>query len=39
MIKNDHITREKRNNPNWSQIPDHPCMILITDGSEPGKTN
>ena len=29
----------KEHNPNWPEIPDHPCKILIIGGSESGKTN
>ena len=29
----------KEHNPNWHQIPDHPCSILITGGSRSKKTN
>ena len=29
----------KEHNPNWPQIPDHPCRILIIGGYGPGKTN
>ena len=28
----------KENNPNWLQIPDHPCRILIIGNSGSGKT-
>ena len=28
-----------QNNPDWSQTLDHPYRILITRGSESGKTN
>ena len=28
-----------QNNPDWSQTLDHPYRILITGGSESGKTN
>ena len=36
-----NVTKEniKENNANWPQIPDHPCRILITGGSELGKAN
>ena len=41
MINFDDITKEniKEHNPNWVQIPDHPCRILFIGGSESGKTN
>ena len=41
MINFDDVTKEniKEHNPNWPQIPDHPHIILITGGSESGKTN
>ena len=41
MISVDDVTKEniKEHNPNWSQIPDQPERILITGGSESGKTN
>ena len=26
-------------NPNWPQISDHLCKILVIGSSEPGKTN
>ena len=29
----------KEQNPNWPEIPDHPCRILIIGGSGSGKTN
>ena len=29
----------KENNPNWSQIPDHPYKILIIAGSRSWKTD
>ena len=29
----------KEDNPNWSQISDHPYRILIIGGSRSGKTN
>ena len=34
MINFDDLVKEniKQNNPNWRQIPDHPCRILITGG-------
>ena len=41
MINFHDITKEdtKEHNPNWSQIPDHPCRILIIGSSGSGKTN
>ena len=41
MISVDDVTKENINehNPNWSQIPDQLERILITGGSESGKTN
>ena len=41
MINFNDGTKEniKKNNPNWSQIPDHPQRILIIGGSGSGKTN
>ena len=41
MITFDDITGEniKEQNPNWSQIPDHPYRILIIGDSESAKTN
>ena len=41
MINFDDATKEniKWHNPNWPQIPNHPYIILITGGSEPGKSN
>ena len=41
MINFDDATKEniKEHNPNWPQIPDHPCRILIIGGSVSGKTN
>ena len=29
----------QKHNPNWPQIPDHPCKILIIGSSGSGKTN
>ena len=31
--------KTNKNNPNWPQIPDHPCKILILGGPGSGKTN
>ena len=41
MINFDDAVKEnmKELNPNWPQIPDHPCRILIIGGSGSGKTN
>ena len=41
MFNFDYITREdiNKHNPNWPEIPDHPCRILIIGGSGSGKTN
>ena len=41
MINFDNVTKEniKEHNPNWPQIPDHPCRILIVGGSGSGKVN
>ena len=41
MINFDNVTKEniKEHNPNWPQIPDHPCRILIVGGSRSGKVN
>ena len=41
MINFDDVKQEniKEHNPNWSQIPDHPYKILITEVSVYGKTN
>ena len=41
MINFDDVTKEniKWHNPNWRQIPNHPYRILITGGSEFGKSN
>ena len=37
----DDITKEKmkEHNPNWLQIPDYMCRVLIIEGSGFGKTN
>ena len=35
LIRKENI---KEHNPNWPQIPDHPYRLLITGGSESGKT-
>ena len=41
MISFDDVVEEniKEYNPNWPKIPDHPCRILIIEGSGSGKTN
>ena len=41
MINFDVVINKNKaiNNPNWSQIPDHPYRILITGGSGSVKTN
>ena len=41
MFNFDYITKEdiKEHNPNWSEIPDHPYIIMIVGGSGSGKTN
>ena len=39
MINTDDVINKKEHNPNQSQIPDHPCMILIIRGSWSGKMN
>ena len=41
MINFNDATKEniKEHNPNWLQIPDHPCRILIIGGCWSGKTN
>ena len=41
MFNFDHITKSdvKCHNPNWSEIPDDPCRLLIVWGSGTGKTN
>ena len=31
--------KTKEHNPNWSEIPDHPCRIIIFGGSGSEKTN
>lgn len=40
MVKFDDKSKEntKVHNPNWSQIPDHPCRIIITNRSRSEKT-
>ena len=41
MIDFNDVTKEniKEHNRNWPQIPDHLYRILITGGTECGKTN
>ena len=41
MFNFDYVANEdiKEHNPNWSEIPDHPYLILIIEGSGSGKTN
>ena len=41
MINYDNVTNENINdhNPNWKQIPDHQCRVLITGSSGSGKAN
>ena len=41
MIKFDEVTKQniKKQCLNWPQIPDHPYIILIIEGSRSGKTN
>ena len=41
VINFDDITKKtiKYHHPNWPQIPDHWCRILIIGGSGSGKTN
>ena len=41
MINFHDVTKEnlKEHNPNWPQIPDHPCRTIIIGGSGSGKTN
>ena len=41
MLNFDYIAKDdiKEHNPNWPEIPDHPCRILIVGGSGSGKTN
>ena len=41
MINFDDVTKEniEEHNPNWPQIPDHPCRILIIVGPGFEKTN
>ena len=41
MINIDNYVNENKteHNKNWLHIPDHPYRIIITGGSELGKTN
>ena len=41
MLNFDYVANEdiKEHNPNWSEIPDHPYLILIIEGSGSVKTN
>ena len=39
MMKNYDESVEINHNLNWSYIPDYPYRIVITGGSESGKTN
>ena len=41
MVNSDDVTKENINedNPNWSQISNHPYRILIIGGSGSRKTN
>ena len=41
MLNFDYITSEdiKEHNKNWSEIPEHPCRILIAGGSGSRKTS
>ena len=41
MINFGDVIKEtiQEHNPNWPQIPDHPCKILIIGGSLSGKRN
>ena len=41
MTKFDDFTKEniKKHKPNWLQLPDHPCRMLIIAGSGSGKIN
>ena len=40
MINFDDVTKEKikETNPNWPQIPYHPYIILMIEGSGSGET-
>ena len=41
MINFADVIKEetKEHNPNWPEIPDHPCLILIIGSCGSGKTN
>ena len=41
MINVDDVIKEEKKeyNPNWPEIPDHSCRILIIGGSGLGKIN
>ena len=41
VINFDNIIKEnaKMHNPNWPQILDHPCKVVIIGGSRSAKTN
>ena len=41
MINFDDVIKEetKEHNPNWPEIPNHQCRILIIAGFGSGKTN
>ena len=39
MMLQKKKTKTKEHNPNWPQIPDHPCRLIIIGGSGFGKTN
>ena len=41
MFHFDYITKEdiKEHNPNWPEIPDHPCRIIIVGDSGSVKSN
>ena len=38
MMRNYSQLVKKNHNPNWVYIPDHPCRVLIIEGSGSGKT-
>ena len=37
MVKNYDQSIKINHNPNWPYIPNHPCRIIIIDGSGSGK--
>ena len=41
MFNFDDVIKEetKEHNPNWTEVPDHPYIILIIGGSGSGKSN